>query len=65
MTGYMRLNKMDDVLLQLCDTKSSGTLPIDISDPHSSHFKASLRHVGALARMVSHLRSDLRCFYPR
>ncbi len=64
MTGYMRLNKMDDVLLQLRDIKLSGTLPVDVSHPLSSRFKASLRHVGALARVISHPRSDLRCFYP-
>ena len=60
----MRLNKMDDVLLQLRDIKLSGTLPVDVSAPHRSHFKASLRHVGALARMISYPRSDLRRFYP-
>lgn len=64
MTGYMRLNKMDYVLLQLRDVKLSGTLPVDVSDPHSSRFKASLRRVGALARMISRPWFGLCCFYP-
>ena len=64
MTEYMRLNKMDYVLLQLRDIKLSGTLPVDVSDPYSNRFTASLRRVGALARMISRPWSGLCCFYP-